>query len=123
MKTILALAVLLCVVGCSPQKDLANRLKGADRVVVTNTIQGFSISVSGADVDKVIQAIAAGKKESPLVEAALGLTLEFYKGAQHLGSVTTSYTLFWVGNKPYNDATGTLKALDERFREEHPVKP
>ncbi|HEY0548981.1 MAG TPA: hypothetical protein VGF13_05230, partial [Verrucomicrobiae bacterium] len=64
MKTLPVLASLLLLAGCSPQKSLVNRLKGADRVVVTNTVDHLSISVTGADVDKVVQAIATGKKEN-----------------------------------------------------------
>lgn len=119
---VLVLVPVLVLCACSAQKSLAQRLAGADRVVVTNTSEGLSISVTGADVSKIVQAIASGRKESPLVSAALGLTLEFYKGAAHLGTVNTSYTVFWVGNKPYSDTTGTLTALHERFRQEHPPR-
>ena len=77
MKTLPVLFFLICVCGCSPQKSLAHRLKGADRVVVANT-KGSSFSITGEEVDKIVQAIAAGKKESPLIDAAVGLQLEFY---------------------------------------------
>jgi uncharacterized lipoprotein YajG len=111
---------LLALCSCSPQKNLAQRLKGTDRVVVTNTIERLSISVTGADADKIVQAIATAKKESPLIEAAAGLTLEFYKGAEQLGTVATGYEIFSIDGKPYRDTTGTLKAVEERFRDEHP---
>ena len=109
-----------CVCGCSPQKILAHRLKGADRVVVTNTIDGLSISVTGADVDKIVRAIAAGKKESPTIATTPGLRLEFFRDAEHLETVFTSYQVFWVEHTPYVDTTEALKTLYERFREEHP---
>ena len=123
MKMLPLLCVLLWVCGCSPQKTLAYRLKGADRVVVTNTIEHLSISVTGAEVDKIIHAFSVGKKESPLIDAALGLRLQFYKGAEHLEDVATSYTVFWAGNSPYSDTTKVLKSLNERFREESSSRP
>ena len=119
MKKFLALIFLLCVAGCSkqetPQKILAHRLKGADRVVAANT-QGNIFSITGEEVDKIVQAIAASKKESPFIDAAVGLQLEFYKGTGHLGTVITSDQVFWVGKTPYSDTTETLKEVYQKSR-------
>jgi hypothetical protein len=123
-----AVALLLVGVGlgvfyaCAPQRALAHRLKGADRVVVTNTLEGLSISVTGAEVNKIVRAITTGTKVSPDVEAAVGLTLEFYNGTEHLANVITGYEVFSIDRRRYRDTTGMLKALYERFREEHPPK-
>ena len=114
----LLLVTLLVLFGCSPQKSLANRLKGADHVVVTNTVEHLSISVTGEAVNQLVQAMATAKKERPDIEAAVGLTLEFYKGGAHLETVRTSSQIFWVGNTPYSDRTETLNGLYRRLREE-----
>lgn len=113
VKIFSVLLVLLCVCGCSPQKSLAKRLKAADRVVVANT-KGLSFSITGEELDKIVQAIAAGKKESPLIDAAVGLQLEFYKGSEHLGTVITSDQVFWVEKTPYSDTTETLKGIYQK---------
>ena len=108
---LLMVAGMLC--GCAPQKNLAHRLKGADRVVAANT-KGLSFSITGEEVDKLVQAIAASKKESPLIDAAVGLRLDFYKGTGHLGTVITSDQVFWVEKTPYSDTTETLKGIYQR---------
>ena len=118
---LLVQVVALCC-GCSPQKTLARRLAGADRVIVTNTMERLGIAVTGPAVDKIVQAIATAKKESPLVMAAPGLRLEFFTGAEHLGTVVIGGQVFWVGNTPYSDTTDTLNALYRRLREETDLK-
>ena len=121
-------AVLLIAAGwctfyaCSPQRALARRLKGADRVVVSNNWEGASLSVKGEEVDRIVKAIGASKKQGP-VKAAVDLTLEFHRGAQRLGTVVAGYEVFSIDQKPYLDTTGTLKALRARFGEEHPPMP
>lgn len=112
--------IALC--GCSPQRALAHRLKGADRVIVTNTAEGLSISITGEEVDKIVQAIATAKKESPLIDAAVGLRLDFYKGAEHLGTVIIAAQVFWVGKTPFSDTTEMLNGLYRRLREETDLK-
>jgi len=106
--------------GWSPQKRLAHRLKNADRVVVTYPADGFSMTVMGEEVNKVVEAIAAGKKESPLVEATPYLQFQFFRRDECLDRVTTSAQVFWIGHKAYTDPTGTLEALMYRYREKHP---
>lgn len=117
MKEFLALVLLLCVVGCSPQKDLARRLKEADRVIVTNSFEDHSITVTGEDVDRLVQVIASGKKASPLIKSGPVFNLEFFKGTQHVETVAASTFLFMVGNDPYLDTTKTLQSLSERLYE------
>jgi hypothetical protein len=120
MKLFALLFLLVSVCGCSPQKSLARRLEGSDRVVVTYPSDGLSITVMGQEVDKVLQAIASGKKESYLIQASPYLEFRFFKGGEHLATITTCAQAFWIGQKPYSDTTGTLEALMYRYREEHP---
>ena len=111
------LLVLLVLCGCSPQKSLVRRLKGADRVLVTSVpARGPSITVTGEEVDKLIKAFAVGKKENPLIDAAVDYRLEFYKGTQHLETVTCSDQVFWAGTTPYSDTTETLKGIYQKSR-------
>ena len=117
MLPVLLLALWVC--GCSPQRNMAHRLAGSNLVVVTNTADGFGILITGEEVSKIVQAIAAGKKESRFIAAAVGLRLEFYQGTQHLENVVTADEVFVIDQKPYRDTTGTLKALYERCRGEH----
>jgi hypothetical protein len=113
---LLVQAVALCA--CSPQKSLAHRLNGADRVIYAKNHEDFSISVTGDEVKKIVQALASGKKESPLIAASPECRLEFFKGAKHLAAITNSVSVFWIGQTPYSDRTGTLKTLRQRLRVE-----
>ena len=102
--------------GCSPQKTLAHRLRTADHVVVTNTLDGFAISVKGKEVDKILRAIAAAKKESPMVCAAAGVRLEFYNGTEHVETLFIANSIFWIGNQPYRETTDTFNGILPRLR-------
>ena len=104
---------------CSPQKNLARRLKDADRVVITYPSDGFSITITNEEVKRVVQAISVGKKENPLINATPYLQFQFSKGSEHLQRVTTSSQVFWVGNQAFSDKTGTLQDLTARWHEEH----
>lgn len=115
---ILLLVQVFALTACSPQKDLAHRLKSSDRVIYAINYENLSISITGEEVKKIIQAIASGKKESPLISASPSFRLEFFKGAEHLASVTNSGSVFWLGHTPYSDSTGTLQALYPRLRDE-----
>lgn len=123
MKTLPVLLLLIFACGCSPQKTLANRLKGSDRVVVTNSVAGYSISITGGEVAQIVQAIAAGEKESPNIMASPYLVFQFYKGKEHLGDVVTAYEIFVIDLKPYRDTTGIIKKFSERYRKDKERPP
>lgn len=120
VRIILALLALVSALGCSPNKTLASRLKEADRVVVVNPRNNVSITVTGEEVGKIVKAIATGKKEPPNIAASPDLDLQFFKGDERLATVTTSLTVFWVEHDAYSDQTGTLEALEAKYREAHP---
>jgi len=93
-------------------------------VIFASNVKGYedlSTSVRGAEVAKIVAAIAVAKKESRLVEASPAFRLEFFKGAQRLGTVTNSDLIFWIGQTPYSDTTGNLRSLLEKARAEHPA--
>jgi len=56
---------------------LARRLKGADRVIFTYPPEGVSITVTGEEVKRVVQAISIAKKRESfyLCESGLAATL------------------------------------------------
>lgn len=118
MKPLFLFLSIVFVCGCSAKKSLAHRLEGADRVIVTNTFEHLSITVTGEEVDKINRAIAASKKVSPHISATPGLGLEFFKGDEYLGTVDTSYQVFWIEDKPCKDTTVVLEGLYQKFREE-----
>jgi len=122
VKIIPVLILLLCVAGCAQQKSLAKRLKDADRVVVTNLSDGLSISVEGAEMGRLVEAISTGKKEDPAVSCSPYLHIQFFKGNKHIVTIASCTPVFWIDKQPFSDATGTLEALTRRYREEHPVK-
>lgn len=111
---------VLAVCACSPQKSLAHRLARADRVVATNLPDGLSITLTGKEMNKFVQAVAAGQVERPFVAATAYLQFEFYKGGEHLETIPTALRVFWIGDKVYSDPTGALEAITLRYREEHP---
>ena len=118
MKTILALAVLLCVAGCSPQKDLAHRLKGADRLNaagVRDPEGTVGMTITGTNLSNVVQAIANAQEEPRSIAASPELRLEFYKGTQHLATITKSGIAFWIRDIPYSDRSGTFEKLFSGF--------
>ena len=117
MRKFLALIILLCVSGCSPQKSLAGRLKGADRVVIMGFSGTNGLTLTDKEVDRIIRAIASGKKEAPGMKSGAGFRIEFFKGSKLLGSILASELGFGVGQNTYSDTTGTLKPLADRFYE------
>ncbi len=115
-----AVALLLVVVvglcACSPQKSLAHRLADADRVVVTNQYDKTSISITGEEVQEITKALAASKKiSSDGLCSTPEHRLVFFKGTNHLITVSTSYLIFWINQTPYHDKSGTLSALYVRL--------
>jgi hypothetical protein len=120
MKMLPLFVLLMCVCGCSQQKNFAERLKDADRLIVTYPRDSLTTTVTGSDVKKVVQAIAGGKRESDTLDCSPGLQYQFFTATQHLGTITTCVEAFWIDGKAYSDRSGTLKAIDQRYHEEHP---
>lgn len=114
--------VALC--GCSPQRALAHRLKGADRVIVMNPHDGVTMTVMDDRLRNIVQALEASKKiDSEGLTATPGYTLVFFKGGVHLATVPTGAGLiFFLDKTPCQDRSRTLETLYERFREEHPPR-
>jgi hypothetical protein len=117
-----AVALLLIVVAglcaCSRQSTLARRIAKADRVIATNRYGGFSISITGEEARRVIQAVSAAKKENPLIEASPDLRIEFFQGTNLLGAVGMCRSVIGIDGTSYSDRTGVLEALDDKYRQE-----
>jgi hypothetical protein len=112
------LIVIIGVCACSqredaqgPQKALARRLTEADRVIFSNSFNNREIlTLSNKEVTTIVRALKASEEISPNVEAALGYALVFFRGTNHLATVESSQTIFWIGDRAYRDSSGTLEA-------------
>jgi hypothetical protein len=122
MKALTALLLVAFLAGCSPQKNLVGRLKSADRVVVTNTIQQIGMSFTNEDLEKLVQAISTAKKQRPNIDAAVAFKLVFYKGVQPIQTLDSSGTVFWIGQIPYADFTETIAGFYSRMRLEKAIQ-
>jgi hypothetical protein len=125
MKAISAVLLLLCLCGCSPRGDLLRQTKGADRAVVASITEGYEdvkTTVTGDDLKKLIDGIAASRKvsERGLDAAPPDLRVEFYSGSERLVAMTNGIQIFWIGGMPYEDVNKTMEKLYERARREHP---
>lgn len=116
--TVLLLAAVGGLWGCSrPKETLAGRVREADRIIATNRGDRFSVTLTGADVQKIVQALAEARREWHKIDSTgTGYQLDFYKGSNRLESVHTSLGVFWLGRTPYLDQSGTLDALYQRIR-------
>ena len=108
---------VLLVCACSPNKTLASKLKEADRAVVMSSFETNSLTLTGAELQKIIQAIATGKKAAPGVDSAYAFELRFFKGENLVVRVTGSERVFWTANGGYIDQTHEFQALSDKFRE------
>jgi hypothetical protein len=122
MKAFVALLFLLCAVGCSPQKSLAKQIKSADRVIFASNLAGYEdlkTTVTGEDVNELVQAVANGRKLSPTVSCTPESRLEFFKGSTALATITNCVQVFWIGQTPYHDTSGMLEKLNQKRRDEY----
>jgi hypothetical protein len=79
------------------------------------------------EATRLVQAVAAAKKESGSVTATPELLFQFFKGTNVLAEFRAGYTVFWIDHGPnrkqpglrrattYWDRSGTLKMLNEKF--------
>jgi hypothetical protein len=103
------------------QQTLAGRLSAADRVIVVNAADGATLIIKDEQLKKLVQAIGASQKlpASETITAAPGFTLVFFRS--HLAAVPTGAELvFYIDKKAYEDRSGTLRAVCERFWLAHP---
>jgi hypothetical protein len=122
VKVLAVLLLLISLCGCSPQKTLAHRLKDADRVIVVNPYDGATTTVMSDQLTSIVQAIEASQEvKAEGLANGPGYTLIFYKTAVHVATVPTgSDIIFYIDHTPYHDKSGTLTALCQKFRQEHP---
>jgi hypothetical protein len=124
ISTLALLMVLGC--GCSrqeTQQTLARRLSEADRVIVLNPADGVTLTIKDEQLKKLVQAIEASRNisEPETLTATPGYTLVFFRSREHLAAVPTGAELiFYIDKKAYEDKSGTLRAVCERFWLTHP---
>jgi len=105
--------------GCSPQGRLARQIAKADRVVLTNAYQGFSISVTGSEARRIVRAVSSARKLPPNATSSVEFRTEFYRGTNLLGAVVGCGRGFGVDGIGYDDNSGALQALYERYQGQH----
>lgn len=127
-EVISTLALLGVVLGCGcsrqeTQETLGRRLSAADRVIVLNAANGVTLTIKDEQLKKLVQAIGASQKlpASGTITATPGFTLVFFRSHEHIASVPTGAELvFYIDKKAYQDRSGTLRAVCERFWLAHP---
>jgi hypothetical protein len=105
--------------GCSPRGRLARQIAKADCVVLTNAYQGFSISVTGSEVKRIVRAVSSASKLPPNTTSSVEFRTEFYRGTNLLGAVVGCSSGFGVEGTGYDDNSGALQALYERYQGQH----
>jgi hypothetical protein len=115
----MALVALLGLCACSPQSGpqstLADQLREADRVVLSNPLNRVTFTMSNKQTKKIIRALKASQEiPSKGLTAIKEYTLAFFSGTNHLATVPSSQTVFWIDGKPYLDKSGTLEAVYEQ---------
>jgi hypothetical protein len=96
----------------------AHRIAGADRIVATNWEASVSLTITGDDAKKVIQAISsAGSGRPPFgMDWAniYGVNARFYRGAEALGEIEMDgdgLFLIHYHEPPFRDGTGVLRGV------------
>ncbi len=108
--------MLLCF-GCSKAPllpaQLTQQIASADRVVLTN-FPASSLAFSGAEAQKLIQAVSACRGEklarNETVSCPAGVYLQFYRGTNLLAQVHGHDNHFIVDRIAYTDRSGALQA-------------
>ena len=108
--------------GCSRNQTLAHRLNEADRVLVLRPDNGVTMTLTGEQLRKLVQAVESAKKiKTEGLCASPGYTLVFYKSSVHLATLPTAADLvFFINDAAYHDESGTLRKVGETFRMKHP---
>jgi hypothetical protein len=118
--------------GCSKHetaRTLARRLDEADRVAISSRYDGSRppVQLTTEETKRLVQAVAAAKKESRPVTATPELLFRFFKGTNVLAEFDAGVTVFWIDHGPdpkqpglwsattYWDRSGTLKMISEKF--------
>jgi hypothetical protein len=95
--------------------DLACRVAGADRIVLTNRFHpqysGFSYTATAREARRIIRAVSSPPGDQPVIETACDWDLQFWRGTNRLLTVEFGGEVFRHGDLEYLDETGVL----ERF--------
>ena len=91
-----------------------HKIADSDRIVGTFRDSKVSVIITGADVMKVVQAVASASSHSPPGQYLYNTKAIFYKGTNELGYIEICEGMFLVDdcNDPsFQDETGLLKNL------------
>ena len=136
VKWVCALALIGLASGCDNHESprtLARRLGEADRVTIASQFADrppFTMQLSAEEANRLVQAVATSRKESPLVTTTPQLAVRFFKGTNILSELDVGAKVFWIKFAPdpkqpalrrvgpFSDDSGTLETLDEKFWQE-----
>lgn len=115
VRAILPLASVLIVgglLGCSQQREKTVRqITGADTVMLTNSLLGSGHSISADETKRLIEVMAAGKRDRKKYPAIFDGEIKFYSGTNFLAVVRFQDRIFRCGDEQYTDESGALASL------------
>lgn len=148
MRILVLILLVAALSGCSARRreqappvavvtpaTLKERIADADRIIVTNRFaddnkryRGFSMTVSGAEVKRVIKAILAAERLDVGTLSIWDWDFKFYREHNYLGSIYSQGSVFLlgqdrpnmvltslgdgaVGHDEYVDGSGVLKSI------------
>jgi hypothetical protein len=120
VKSLIALLLVVAVVVIYlfvsyPLPGFARRIANADRVVVTMLRTPVSITITGEDARRLVQAVSSAKRErlpwGTAYACIFDVRVTFFEGTNALGEILSCMGLFIVSGKKYHDDTGTLVTL------------
>ena len=114
----LFLLAMVAFDGCSRQSRLADRIIGANHVLVlkrTGPHEAVSMSIEGEEVSAVVRAAssatAKAREAGPPPAFDANIKIAFLKGSNVLAVVIANEGRFAIDDQEYVDGTGTLRAL------------
>lgn len=116
-KIILGLALVVAFASIvymwlSPLAIFAQRISRADRAVVTTTFAPLvSITITGQDLQRVVGMVSSSHRDTELYTCSSVANVEFFKGSEMLGQMTTCVQLMWIDRRQYRDDTHLLESL------------
>lgn len=107
-------SVLACgsLLGCSQQRGKTVRqITAADAVMLTNSLLGSGHSIPADETKRLINVVAAGKRDRNHYPAIFDGEMKFYSGTNLLAAVRFQDRIFRCGDEQYTDESGTLASL------------
>jgi hypothetical protein len=95
-----------------PLAGLAKRIARADQVVASRYPYRVSLTVTGEDAARVIQAVSSAKRDMRRFGGTFMTRTRFLSGTNFLGDIQASSSdLFLAGDIQYSDRSDTVRRL------------